>query len=570
MMDMDFSVAGDAQAVLLLCGSLGKNNGAVRPLTLPQYNAVAQALVSLGKRPADLLHDAGLAEAVCSVPVDNARLKEPASPERLNALLGRGFALSMALNRWAQYGVRPLARGDALYPLKLKQHLKGKAPAILYYAGNKSLWNGGGMAFVGSRDISDEATDAIQRVVRECVQAGLPIVSGGARGADQTSMRTALECGGNVIAALPGDLLKSCLVRENREAIADGKVLLFSAVDPDERFTPINAMDRNKLIYGMADSAFVAQSDTKGGTWAGAAEELKRQDHRPVFVYMGHSHVEGCARLVAQGGLAWSPSDTLQTMLDKASSATNTPSPASQLSLFDSMTAHADVNGDDRKSLCHVPEPVEPPGAKPQTGIYPAVLPLVSAAAGPQGQTAAALKKRIDPGGYFSPKGWNLLLERAYSDGKLGRTEKPGKRGKPDMVYVGNCTQPAAQDGLAPMPSAPRQPIPGRTSQLLLFDGIDNARLLDARGMQVSEPSVSYAAQDEIDVYPSLLSALVSALAPKDQPEKTFKKVVDPDGYLSPKGWKMLLENACIDGTIACKETPKKRGKPEKCFTVPR
>ena len=101
MTDMDFSISENTQATLLLCGTLGKDNGAARPLTLPQYNAVVQALVSLNKRPSDLLHDAGLAETVCSMPVENARLKEPASADRLKTLLDRGFALSMALNRWA-------------------------------------------------------------------------------------------------------------------------------------------------------------------------------------------------------------------------------------------------------------------------------------------------------------------------------------------------------------------------------------------------------------------------------------------------------------------------------------
>ena len=360
MADMDFSISENTQATLLLCGTLGNDNGAARPLTLPQYNAVVQALVSLDKRPSDLLHDAGLAETVCSMPLENARLKEPASPDRLKTLLDRGFALSMALNRWAQYGVRPVGRGDDLYPTRMKQYLKGKAPAVLYYAGSDQLWTGGGMAFVGSRNISDEATEAIRRVVRECVDANMPIVSGGARGADQTSMRTAFECGGSVVAALPGDLLKTCLARENREAIGAGRVLLFSAVDPDERFTPINAMDRNKYIYAMADYAFVAQSDTKGGTWTGAVEELKRPEHHPVFVYMGHTRVEGCAKLVAQGGVAWTLADTLQPILEKGAATTNKNITVSQPSLFDFAAMRTDGDRKEETALRQVSEPKEP------------------------------------------------------------------------------------------------------------------------------------------------------------------------------------------------------------------
>ena len=437
MTDMDFSISENTQATLLLCGTLGKDNGAARPLTLPQYNAVVQALVSLNKRPSDLLHDAGLAETVCSMPVENARLKEPASADRLKTLLDRGFALSMALNRWAQYGVRPVGRGDDLYPARMKLYLKGKAPAVLYYAGSDQLWSGGGMAFVGSRDISDEATEAIRRVVRECVDANMPIVSGGARGADQTSMRTAFECGGNVIAALPGDLLKTCLARENREAIGAGRVLLFSAVDPDERFTPINAMDRNKHIYAMADYAFVAQSDTKGGTWTGAVEELKRPEHHPVFVYMGQTRVEGCAKLVAQGGVAWTPSDTLQPMLEKSTSVANKPVKALQPSLFDFAATRTDGDRKEEMELRQVSEPKEPYCVETKDDVYSVVLPLLLAATAKKGQTEKTLRKSIDPDGYFSPKGWKLLLDKACAEGKLARTEKPKKRGKPDVLYVG-------------------------------------------------------------------------------------------------------------------------------------
>ena len=437
MTDMDFSISENTQATLLLCGTLGKDNGTARPLTLPQYNAVVQALVSLDKRPSDLLHDGGLAETICSMPVENARLKEPASADRLKTLLDRGFALSMALNRWAQYGVRPVGRGDGLYPSRMKLYLKGRAPAILYYAGSDQLWTGGGMAFVGSRNISDEATEAIRRVVRECVDANMPIVSGGARGADQTSMRTAFLCGGNVVAALPGDLLKTCLARENREAIGAGRVLLFSAVDPDERFTPINAMDRNKYIYAMADYAFVAQSDTKGGTWTGAVEELKRPEHHPVFVYMGHTRVEGCAKLVAQGGVAWTLSDTLQPMLEKGAAVANKTIKVSQPSLFDFAATRTDGEHKEEMELRQVSEPKEPYCVETKDDIYSVVLPLLLAATAKRGLTEKALRKNIDPDGYFSPKGWKLLLDKACAEGKLARTEKPKKRGKPDVFYVG-------------------------------------------------------------------------------------------------------------------------------------
>lgn len=43
-------------------------------------------------------------------------------------------------------------------------------------------------------------------------------------------------------------------------------------------------MDRNKLVYGLADAAIVvASTDGKGGTWAGAIEALRRSKI-PIYV----------------------------------------------------------------------------------------------------------------------------------------------------------------------------------------------------------------------------------------------------------------------------------------------
>ncbi len=143
----------------------------------------------------------------------------------------------------------------------------------------------------------------------------MSVISGGARGADQTAMQTAFDTGGNVIGALTGDLIKSCLIPENRAALAAGRALLFSNVDPAVGFSKINAMVRNKYIYALADAAFVAQSDTKGGTWQGATEELKRETRNPVFVHAPDPLPEGNKKLIALGALAWDPKASFQDNL---------------------------------------------------------------------------------------------------------------------------------------------------------------------------------------------------------------------------------------------------------------
>ena len=308
-MNDDFTLTQDSQAVLLLCGELGKHVRDTAPLTLAQYNEFCLALNGQKKRPSDLLSlDEDLIEKVCATPSVNPRVKMP-DKDRIVALLRRGLSLSSAVGRWGQCGIRVVSRADGNYPLRIKEYLKGRAPALLYFSGNADLFGGKGMAFVGSRDIDAESEEAIRTVVRGCVDLGMTVVSGGAKGSDATAMHEAFARGGKVIGALPCDLMKACLEPMNRDALADGRALLFSAHDPEAR--PFSygavAMERNKYIYATADGCFVAQSGVgpKSGTWSGAAEELKRENHHPVYVFLGKRPSPGCLDLQKRGAKAW-------------------------------------------------------------------------------------------------------------------------------------------------------------------------------------------------------------------------------------------------------------------------
>lgn len=314
MADMDFNISPDTQAVLLLCGALGRQDRSLAPLTVGQYGVFMTALLSLGKRPSDLIGANGpeesLVKEACAVPNGNCRVV-PADSAQIIALLRRGMSLATAVDKWAGCGIHVIGKADEAYPKRLKEHLGGRAPSLIYYAGNQELFAGGGMAFVGSRDIDQEAVEAVRTVVRGCVDLGMNVVSGGARGADQAAMQEAFSLGGKVVGAIPCDLMKACLEPANRDALANGNTLLFSAFDPEVR--PFSygqvAMDRNKYIYGMADACFVAQSGigTKSGTWAGAAEELKRKNAPPipVYVFLGNPPSPGCLDLQKMGAKAW-------------------------------------------------------------------------------------------------------------------------------------------------------------------------------------------------------------------------------------------------------------------------
>lgn len=65
-------------------------------------------------------------------------------------------------------------------------------------------------------------------------------------------------------------------------------------------------MARNKLIYALADFTLVVSAEYKrGGTWAGAGEELRRSSARPVFVRISDQVPRGNRRLLDLGASTW-------------------------------------------------------------------------------------------------------------------------------------------------------------------------------------------------------------------------------------------------------------------------
>ena len=286
----------DAKAILLLCGHLGGESEA-GPLGQQDYNRVVRWLLGKSLRPADLL---------CAGHVPALAKETGIAEDRLTALLKRGVKLGFAVEEWNQSGIWVICRSDPGYPARYKTHLKEKAPPILFGAGKRSLLQGGGLAIVGSRKVDAGGEVFARDVAAWCARGGMPVVSGGARGVDQIAMASALEAGGVVLGVLADSLLRRSVSQDARHALADGRLLLLSPYHPEAGFSIGNAMGRNKLIYAFADYGLVVSADhRKGGTWAGAEEELKRKPGRPVFVRLTGAVPAGNRKLGELGAVAF-------------------------------------------------------------------------------------------------------------------------------------------------------------------------------------------------------------------------------------------------------------------------
>lgn len=302
---MSTSLSSNTQAILLLTAPLiaGRSEPSSELLTPGEYKRLARILRDDERQPADLLGpEAHELVKKCGHVLDAARL---------DRLLGRGFLLSQAVERWQARAIWVVGREDSSYPSRLKERLEENAPAVLYGCGDAAILESGGLAIVGSRQVEDALVAYTENVGRLAARAHRTVVSGGARGIDQAAMRGALQEGGNVSGVLADSLEPAVLVRDHRELLMDGRLVLISPYDPAAGFNVGNAMQRNKLIYALADAALVVSSDYgKGGTWTGAVEQLEKLSFVPVYVRSGAEAGKGLEALRQKGALVWPDPDT--------------------------------------------------------------------------------------------------------------------------------------------------------------------------------------------------------------------------------------------------------------------
>ena len=306
------ALSANTQAILLLTAPLiaGRNTAASGVLSPGEYKRLARHLRDIRRQPADLISAQHATETLraCQPVIDEGRLQ---------SLLGRGFLLSQAVDRWHRHAIWVISRADSEYPRRLKARLREDAPAILYGCGDRNLLNGGGFAVVGSRQVHSSLVDYTKAIGRLSALAGKTLVSGGARGIDQAAMHGALEAGGKVCGVLADSLEKTALQREQRNLLLNGQSLLISPSDPNAGFHVGRAMQRNKLIYALADSSLVVNSDlNKGGTWAGATEQLDKFRFGPVFVRSTGQPSTGLDGLRKKGALSWPEPQDLASFED--------------------------------------------------------------------------------------------------------------------------------------------------------------------------------------------------------------------------------------------------------------
>jgi predicted Rossmann fold nucleotide-binding protein DprA/Smf involved in DNA uptake len=412
----------NTQAILLLTAPLiaGRHDSSAELLTFGEYNRLARMLRENQKQPADLIGSAagGVIDLCAKV------FGRP----RLDALLGRGFLLSQAVDRWNARAIWVVSRADASYPRRFKTRLKEDAPPLLYGCGDADLLEKGGLAVVGSRHVDDELIAYTERVGRVAAKAHRTLISGAARGIDRAAMNGALQAGGTVVGVMSDSLERAAVASDNREPLMDKRLVLVSPYDPAAGFNVGHAMQRNKFIYALSDAALVVSADfQKGGTWEGAIEQLERLHFVPVFVRPGDNGGKGNRALIQRGGRPWpephSGGDLIEAM--KAAAADVAAEPQQETLSFALREKMASSYGDKLPKPAMTPSVLESSSEQtgsPATRLLSSVRQILLQELA-EAQTASQVAALLGVS-KSQAKAWLIQLVK---EGTLKKLSKPGR-----------------------------------------------------------------------------------------------------------------------------------------------
>jgi DNA processing protein len=264
----------------------------------------------------------------------------------LRSVEGIGPELASTLRSWEsstdaakerarveKLGLVVLTPADTGYPAALREIYD--PPLALYIKGKIPETWPRGVAVVGSRETSHYGLENAKKLGYQIAYAGVPVISGLARGIDTAAHLGALAAKGVTWAVLGCGLDK--MYPPENDALA-GKIVeaggcllseLPLGTSPDKRTFPM----RNRIVSGLSFGVLVIEAGRQSGALITARQALEQG--RQVFAVPGridNPQAQGCHQLIKDGAkLVEGVEDILQELeflIPRESVATPRPLPA--------------------------------------------------------------------------------------------------------------------------------------------------------------------------------------------------------------------------------------------------
>ena len=194
--------------------------------------------------------------------------------------------------------VEPERLGEKLFQLHIRACtplLRDTAnpPAVLFYKGAVPEWEKT-IAIVGSRKATAYGIETAGQMAKGLAQAGVTVVSGGARGIDSASHRGALQGQGPTVVVLACGLDR-VYPPENRElfqqVVAAGGTLI-SEYPPGTPPLGRQFPARNRIIAGMSRGTLVVEAAERSGSLI--TSDFALEEGRDVFSIPGSIWLPSC------------------------------------------------------------------------------------------------------------------------------------------------------------------------------------------------------------------------------------------------------------------------------------
>ena len=266
----------DAYAAMLLTLALSPNKEEyARPLSTAEFRRFEAVVRQSGFHGITQLADMDISGLVI-------RLGLPEEEAfRVYTLLHRSVQLSYALEGFSMRGIEVTTQYDADYPERLRRKLSEAAPPTFYRCGSMELLTRPAIAIVGISGVktTPQARQAIETLARGAVALGYGVITGGEPGVARMAASLVGELGGSLVDILGGGMREHLNDDAIAPLVASGRAAVLSLEHPDAMFTLSHAIARNRLLFSLADAAFIFNTDGRRG------EQEALQNHTCDWIY---------------------------------------------------------------------------------------------------------------------------------------------------------------------------------------------------------------------------------------------------------------------------------------------
>lgn len=284
----------DGFAALLLTTALSpKREEYARPLSAGEFRALEEKVLAsrLGRLSKLMGLDVSGLMIYLGIPEAQAM--------RLYTLLNRTVEMMYLLEGFVRRGIEAVTCYDPGYPRRVSRKLGKDAPVVFFRAGDAALTTRRAVAILGVQGVrtSEDVRGAVKTLVRAVTERGYTVLTGGEPGVSRVAAEAVAQCGGRLLELLGGDLAER-VTQPDFLALGNAAAAL-SLEHPEALFTAAHAAARSRMLFSMADAAFLFNTDGRRGE----AEIL--QNHLCDWVYAYDRRPENRG-LIARGAIPFS------------------------------------------------------------------------------------------------------------------------------------------------------------------------------------------------------------------------------------------------------------------------